>query len=456
MKKVLVVCMIFYLILCIPTLIFGSSDQEPKLIEADESIGSYASLSGINSLGLYSPMRVGDTASGGSDWVNINCQYNQPRSYEIHRGVDLGSIKNGSVTNRSIFSVYDNGTVKGIGYNSSYGNYIIIENWYSEGGTTYKFTPFYCHLKDQPSNLPPQITYQTQIGVSGASGNASGIHLHMEIRTPYNYTYIRRYPPSLLYWRSNGTWGNNTSFINYSGTNGNTVTFRILDMNLGTSIDVPSSNVKIYYRQKGTSNWTSSSMSKSGSNFSFTFTGYPTGTLIEYFIEAKSGSFEDGHAYYTAYRPYRYSYDGSGSQSDRPTDRPFVLVMNSQMLASSQETKDPNYCYPTVEWDPSTMKKDTPTNANPFVKEVNFVKCVLIEKWVDNTTMLAKVATERDTLGKPTAYGEEIYINTPGIDKGFEKITSGSICIVKGKIISEKPFTVYIPDTDFIRFYNED
>lgn len=224
MKKVLVVCMIFSLILCIPTLIFGSSDQEPKLIEADESIGSYASLSGINSLGLYSPMRVGDTASGGSDWVNINCQYNRPRSYEIHRGVDLGSIKNGSVTNRSIFSVYDNGTVKGIGYNSSYGNYIIIENWYSEGGTTYKFTPFYCHLKDQPSNLPPQITYQTQIGVSGASGNASGIHLHMEIRTPYNYTYIRRYPPSLLYWRSNGTWGNNTSFFNYSGTNGNTVT----------------------------------------------------------------------------------------------------------------------------------------------------------------------------------------------------------------------------------------
>jgi len=93
----------------------------------------------------------------------------------------------------------------------------------------------------------------------------------MEIRTPYNYTYIRRYPPSLLYWRSNGTWGNNTSFINYSGTNGNTVTFRILDMNLGTSIDVPSSNVKIYYRQKGTSNWTSSSMSQSGSNFSLHF-----------------------------------------------------------------------------------------------------------------------------------------------------------------------------------------
>ncbi len=452
MKKILICCIVFLIIFSFPVSAFGE-DSEPRLIEADESISPDPSLSGIQNLGLYSPMRIGNTGSGGNDWVAINYQYNQPRSTtRIHRGVDLASLVNGNVQTRPIFSVRD-GFVDSKGYDQTSGNYIFIKNSYSENGTTYHFRTFFCHLREIPSiPLNTPVAKTTQIGNTGTTGQSSGIHLHMEIRTPYSspYYFNRRYAPSLLYWRSNGTWGNNTSFINSAGTNVNTVTFRVLDMNLGTPIDVPYGKVKIYYRQKNTSTWFSANMSKSGNNFSYTFSGYPVGTQIEYYIWTKSNSF-DGIYYYTTYRPYRYS-DGT-----TPADRPFVHVMKNPYQAPlpSQEPQDPNYCYPIVEWNPS-MKEETPTNINPFVKEINFVKTVLIEKWVDDYTILAKVATNIDSSGKPTEYGEEIFIKTPGIDKGFEKITSGSICIIKGKIISEKPFTVYIPNTDFIRFYDED
>ncbi|MGC8789479.1 M23 family metallopeptidase [Caldisericum sp.] len=430
---------------------------EPRLIEADESIGSYPLLNGIQSLGLSTPMRIGNTGAGGDDWVKINCQYNQPRSTtRIHRGVDLASLVNGSVVSRPIFSVDTNqsyGTVYNKNYYGDYGNYILIQHTYSEGSTTYNFQTFFCHLREIPSiPLNTPVFRTTQIGNTGTTGQSTGIHLHMEIRAPYgsNLYFTRRYAPSLLYWRSNGTWGNNTSFINSAGTNVNTVTFRVLDMNLGNSIDVPYGNVKIYYRQKGTTAWFSANMSKSGNNFSYTFSGYPVDTQIEYYIWAKSNSF-DG-TYYTAYRPYRYS-DGT-----TPTNRPFVHVMKNPYQApiASEEPKIPGYCYPIVEWDPSTMKEETPTNIDPFVKEVNFTKTVLIEKWVDNYTILAQVATNIDPSGKPTEYGEEIFINTPGIEKGFEKITGGSICIVKGKIISKQPLKIYIPNTEFIRFYDEE
>ncbi|MFJ4713425.1 LysM peptidoglycan-binding domain-containing M23 family metallopeptidase [Streptomyces sp. NPDC088785] len=73
-----------------------------------------------------------------------------------------------------------NGTVVSAGDGGAYGNQIVIENadgYYSQ----------YAHLSSVGVSAGQTVTAGARIGLSGATGNVTGPHLHFEIRTTPNY-----------------------------------------------------------------------------------------------------------------------------------------------------------------------------------------------------------------------------------------------------------------------------
>ncbi|MFE6887835.1 peptidoglycan DD-metalloendopeptidase family protein [Streptomyces sp. NPDC057694] len=73
-----------------------------------------------------------------------------------------------------------NGTVVSAGDGGAYGNQIVIKNadgYYSQ----------YAHLSSVGVSAGQTVTAGQQIGLSGATGNVTGPHLHFEIRTTASY-----------------------------------------------------------------------------------------------------------------------------------------------------------------------------------------------------------------------------------------------------------------------------
>ncbi len=274
----------------------------------------------IKSAGItaYSPLRQGNVGTGAEDLVAITSQFNQPR-YESsversHKGVDLRTLSNG--VGRDVFLVYSNARIMTASSRSGYGNTVVAQHEYIDAnGNKYYFQSLYAHLASM--NLSPtnsySLSYTNKVGQSGNSGLGTNgaIHLHLEFRTAIdvngnlsglvNYTYA----PSVFYWRK-GAWGNNTSFINAVGYSGNTVQFDIVSYDSGVAYDVPANKVKIYHKLVSESSFRSSTMTKSGNTFSYTFStsDYPVGSTVQYYIEAQEKQWNG--TYYKAYRPYYY------------------------------------------------------------------------------------------------------------------------------------------------------
>ena len=70
---------------------------------------------------------------------------------------------------------------------------------------------------------------------------------------------------------------------------------------------MPANKVKIYHKLVSESSFRSSTMTKSGNTFSYTFktSDYPADSTVQYYIEAQEKQWDDNN-YYTAYRPYYY------------------------------------------------------------------------------------------------------------------------------------------------------
>lgn len=95
-------------------------------------------------------------------------------SYRRHHiGVDYGYSND-----KNIYSI-TSGTVKSVGYNSTNGNYVIIQHTIS-GKTVYSF---YAHLNSYCVKYGDKVNAGTTIGVIGASGKAANntTHLHFSI-----------------------------------------------------------------------------------------------------------------------------------------------------------------------------------------------------------------------------------------------------------------------------------
>ncbi|MER5946628.1 LysM peptidoglycan-binding domain-containing M23 family metallopeptidase [Streptomyces sp. NPDC001904] len=73
-----------------------------------------------------------------------------------------------------------NGTVVSAGDGGAYGNQIVIKN--ADG-----YCAQYAHLSSLGVSAGQTVTAGQQIGLSGATGNVTGPHLHFEIRTTASY-----------------------------------------------------------------------------------------------------------------------------------------------------------------------------------------------------------------------------------------------------------------------------
>lgn len=99
----------------------------------------------------------------------------------FHSGIDIGAASGASVL------AADGGTVTVATYSSSYGNYVMI--YHSNGTYT-----LYAHMSSLAVSAGDTVTQGQTIGYVGATGWATGPHLHFEIRNasggtenPLNY-----------------------------------------------------------------------------------------------------------------------------------------------------------------------------------------------------------------------------------------------------------------------------
>ena len=92
-----------------------------------------------------------------------------PRWGREHKGIDFAANYGDDV-----FAAYD-GTVKFSGYESGFGNLLIIEH---PNG----YESYYAHLSERIAADGEKVTKGQVIGKVGSTGNSTGPHLHFEIR----------------------------------------------------------------------------------------------------------------------------------------------------------------------------------------------------------------------------------------------------------------------------------
>ena len=83
---------------------------------------------------------------------------------------------------KKVYAIYS-GRVSAVGRNGSYGNHVYVQQ-------TDGYVSLYAHLSKISVSVGQRVGTDTQLGVEGATGNASGSHLHLEL---HKGQY--RYPP---------------------------------------------------------------------------------------------------------------------------------------------------------------------------------------------------------------------------------------------------------------------
>lgn len=104
----------------------------------------------------------------------VTCEYKRKGKEWIagwHTGIDL-------VGDEIIYGTTE-GTVTRIGNDKSYGNFIVVK------ATDGKFH-WFCHLSKVTCSVGQKIDRLSKIGIMGSTGNATGKHLHFEIRNSSN------------------------------------------------------------------------------------------------------------------------------------------------------------------------------------------------------------------------------------------------------------------------------
>lgn len=115
-------------------------------------------------------------------------------AYEFHHGVDLVGIDTQSGDGEKIVAVHDGTVVRSrmvpratdTGKTWTWGNYIAIQG--TDGITIY-----YCHLNERLAQVGATVRAGDVIGIEGATGQATGVHLHFECRRGNAYVNAAEY-----------------------------------------------------------------------------------------------------------------------------------------------------------------------------------------------------------------------------------------------------------------------
>jgi len=117
----------------------------------------------------------------------VTCEFGpRDRGDKFHDGLDIGAFAPG--VEGDIVRAMHNGTVVYCGNRGVYGNLIVIDS------IDKKFSTVYGHLKEFKVKKGNNVLAGYEIGLMGNTGESTGAHLHIELRTqPYNAT---------TYWNS--------------------------------------------------------------------------------------------------------------------------------------------------------------------------------------------------------------------------------------------------------------
>jgi murein DD-endopeptidase MepM/ murein hydrolase activator NlpD len=158
----------------------SSSSSSPKSSSSsDSSASSKSSSSGSSSSKTEAVTQSADTASGFSAPVSgaVGTAYRTAGSMwssGYHTGVDF------SVPTGTSLKAVGAGTVVSAGWGGAYGNQVVVklaDGYYAQ----------YAHLSSLSVSNGQSVTAGQQVGLSGATGNVTGPHLHFEIRTSPDY-----------------------------------------------------------------------------------------------------------------------------------------------------------------------------------------------------------------------------------------------------------------------------
>ncbi len=108
---------------------------------------------------------------GGHDYGSTGSRFGAPRSGHTHQGQDVFA----SCGTR--LSAARGGRVQYSGYQSSAGNYVVLDGKHSNKDYVYM------HLQRNSTRTGERVRTGESIGTVGETGNASGCHLHFEIWT---------------------------------------------------------------------------------------------------------------------------------------------------------------------------------------------------------------------------------------------------------------------------------
>lgn len=113
-----------------------------------------------------------------------------PNWSRFHTGTDFAPTGS-TPSNPPLFSVCV-GTVANISYDPNFlGHQIQIQD--SNTGNYWR----YCHMREASTlSVGDQVTTMTQVGYMGMTGNATGIHLHLELSTTLAWNYDTFLNPS--------------------------------------------------------------------------------------------------------------------------------------------------------------------------------------------------------------------------------------------------------------------
>jgi murein DD-endopeptidase MepM/ murein hydrolase activator NlpD len=116
-------------------------------------------------------------------WPTVGGYISSPMGYrwgKLHKGIDIARPSDKTI------KAADNGVVVSAGWGGSFGNKIVIDH---QNG----FTTIYGHLSSIGVHAGQTVSQGSAIGVMGATGDATGVHLHFEVykngalENPLNY-----------------------------------------------------------------------------------------------------------------------------------------------------------------------------------------------------------------------------------------------------------------------------
>ncbi|EGO8740305.1 hypothetical protein EA010_10995 [Enterococcus faecalis] len=117
---------------------------------------------------------------GTNKWVNpVRSSYTITQEWDeigwgtnvIHGGIDIASMPAGSMP--PVY-VARSGTVETVTYDGTGGNYVVIKH-------DYGYWTYYGHLDSVDLSVGDKVTTNSRVGIMGATGLASGVHLHFEV-----------------------------------------------------------------------------------------------------------------------------------------------------------------------------------------------------------------------------------------------------------------------------------